>query len=317
VQAGDSRAVIYIPPDFSQTLEDSETATAPTAVDLYTDPTANISPTIIQAVVSQIVNEFVSRRLSSQITAEQLSQEYAANLGPALADLGPTIAAAMASDAARGGTIRLNRVVLGEANDINPFAFFVPSMGIFFLVFAMLDGTVSILEEERVGTLPRLLTTPTSHSQILLGKIFGVFLTGTLQFGVYVLASRLLFNVYWGHSWLGLVLMALLTVSAFTSLGTFIAAFARDANQANIFGSVVALVSGALGGNFTSTFNFPDWLNVLSRFTVNRWSIVGFMDLTLFDLGLTAVLPEIGVLLLITAVFFALGLWQFQRRLAK
>jgi ABC-2 type transport system permease protein len=100
-------------------------------------------------------------------------------------------------------------------------------------------------------------------------------------------------------------------------LGAFIAAFARDVNQANIFGSVVALISGALGGNFTSPFNFPEWLNVLSRLTVNRWSIDGFADLTLFQLGLSDVLPEIGVLLAIAAVFFALGLWQFQRRIAR
>ncbi|MCB8942668.1 MAG: ABC transporter permease [Ardenticatenaceae bacterium] len=317
VQAGDSRAVVYIPADFSERVQSQTAEVGSTAVRLYTDPAATITPNIIRAVVTQIVNEFVSRRISAQITAEYLSQEYAATLGPAMANLGTVIAAELQAEQAAGDRLSLNRQVLGEANNVNPFAFFVPSMGIFFLVFAMMDGTRSILEEDREGTLDRLISTPTSHSQILLGKILGVFLTGLVQFTVYVVASRLLFNVNWGHSLVGLVLLTVTTVSAFTSLGAFLAAFARDANQANIFGSVVALVSGALGGNFTSPFNFPDWLNVLSRFTVNRWSIDGFADLTLFQLDLVDVLPEIGVLLAITAVFFALGLWQFQRRIAR
>ncbi len=317
VQAGESRAVIAIPPDFSARLQSREEESGSTTVTLYTDPAATITPNIIRGVVTQIVNEFAGRRISGQITAEHLSQEYADTLGPALADLGPAIGAELQAEEVESGSISLNRVALGESEEINPFAFFVPSMGIFFLVFAMMDGTRSILDEDREGTLDRLISTPTSHSQILLGKIFGVFLTGLVQFTVYVLASRLLFSVNWGSSVVGLALMTLVTVAAFTSLGAFIAAFARDANQANIFGSVVALVSAALGGNFTSPFNFPEWLDFLSKFTVNRWSIDGFADLTLFNLGVGEVLPEIGVLLAIAAVFFVLGLWQFRRRIAR
>jgi ABC-2 type transport system permease protein len=317
VQAGESRAVIAIPPDFSARLQSREEESGSTTVTLYTDPAATITPNIIRGVVTQIVNEFAGRRISGQITAEHLSQEYVDTLGPALADLGPAIAAELQAEEVESGSISLNRVALGESEEINPFAFFVPSMGIFFLVFAMMDGTRSILDEDREGTLDRLISTPTSHSQILLGKIFGVFLTGMVQFTVYVLASRLLFSVNWGSSVTGLALMTLVTVAAFTSLGAFIAAFARDANQANIFGSIVALVSAALGGNFTSPFNFPEWLDFLSKFTVNRWSIDGFADLTLFNLGVGEVLPEIGVLLAIAAVFFVLGLWQFRRRIAR
>jgi len=317
VQAGESRAVIAIPPDFSERLQSREEESGSTTVTLYTDPAATITPNIIRGVVTQIVNEFAGRRISGQITAEHLSEVYAETLGPALADLGPAIAAELQAEEVESGRISLNRVALGESEEINPFAFFVPSMGIFFLVFAMMDGTRSILDEDREGTLDRLISTPTSHGQILLGKIFGVFLTGLVQFIVYVIASRLLFNVNWGSSVVGLALMTLVTVAAFTSLGAFIAAFARDANQANIFGSIVALVSAALGGNFTSPFNFPEWLDFLSKFTVNRWSIDGFADLTLFNLGVGEVLPEIGVLLAIAAVFFVLGLWQFRRRIAR
>ncbi len=190
-------------------------------------------------------------------------------------------------------------------------------MGILFLMFSMVDGTRSILDEEREGTLNRLISTPTSNMEILIGKIGGVFLTGLLQFVVFVITSSLIFGLNWGSSILGLILMTLAVVLAFTSLGALIAAFARDENQANIIGSVVTLVFAALGGNFLPAQNFPDWLQTLSKLTITRWGLDGFTDLTIYDLGLSAIVPELSVLLVITAVLIILALWQFQRRIAR
>jgi ABC-2 type transport system permease protein len=325
VQEGDTRAVLYIPPDFSEAIQrgggDTATATSPGAgspatIQLYTDPTATITPSIIRAIVTRIANDFAAGHIAAQTTADHLVEEYIATLGPALADLGTAIASEMQADS-RGPAIGLNQIIVGESEDFNPFAFFVPSMGIFFLVFAMMDGTRSILEEDRAGTLDRLVSTPSSHSEILLGKIFGVFLTGLVQFTVYAAFSAILFDVNWGNSISGIAIMTVTTVAAFTSLGAFIAAFARDATQAGIFGSITAMASGALGGNFTSAFNFPPWLDIASKFTINRWGLDGFTDLTLFGLGVKDILPEAGVLVAITIVFFALGLWQFQRRIKR
>ena len=142
-------------------------------------------------------------------------------------------------------------------------------------------------------------------------------MTGALQFVVFVIASSLLFSLSWGSSPAGLALMVLAVVLAFTSLGAFIAAFARDANQANIIGSVVTLAFAALGGNFVPAQNFPPFLEQLSKISINRWALDGFSDLTLFGLGLNDVLLEVGVLLGLSLVLIGLALWQFQRRIAR
>ncbi|MCA9931837.1 MAG: ABC transporter permease, partial [Anaerolineales bacterium] len=155
------------------------------------------------------------------------------------------------------------------------------------------------------------------NSEILLGKIGGVFLTGLLQFVVFVIASRFIFQLNWGSSLTGLVLMTLAVVLAFTSLGTLIAAFARDENQANIIGTVVTLVFAALGGNFAPAQNFPTWLEQLSKITITRWGLDGFSDLTMHNLGLGDVMPEVSVLIGLSAVLFALALTRFQRRIAR
>ncbi len=314
VQLGQMRATVHIPLGFSEAIQNGGDD-GTTTVALYTDPTATITPNIIRGIVTQITNQFISGGISGQVAVEQILQ-HIETVGPALADLETVLGDEIEANI-DNSTLSLNTVILGESDDINPFAFFVPSMGIFFLVFSMMDGTRSILDEEQAGTLSRLISTPTNHSDILLGKILGVFVTGFVQFTVFMIASRLIFGVNWGSSLVGLALMTLSTIAAFTSLGAFIAAFARDANQANIYGSIVAIGSGALGGNFTSSFNFPGWLDVASKFTINRWSLDGFTDLTLFNLGVADILLETAVLLIITLVFFGLGLWGLRRRITK
>ena len=321
VQAGEARAAIYIPESFSEAVEGgAEVDTAVSQIQFYADPGSTLTSNIVRGVVTQIVNGFNTAAISVDVTVNQLT-EAATTLGPAMAGLGPALNSELDNQIGPSQTsIRLNAVSVGEeetTNDISPFAFFAPSMGILFLMFSMVDGTRSILDEQRGGTLDRLVSTPTSHIEILLGKIGGVFLTGALQFIVFVIASSLIFGLSWGSSPLGLALMVLVVVLAFTSLGALIAAFARDANQANIIGSVVTLVFAALGGNFVPAQNFPPFLEQLSKISINRWALDGFSDLTLFGLGLNDVLLEAGVLLGLSVVLIGLALWQFQRRLAR
>ncbi|MCH7977457.1 MAG: hypothetical protein IH935_00595, partial [Acidobacteria bacterium] len=56
IEAGNARAVVYVPEGFSDAListsSDNEPASA--SVEVYTDPAANISPFIIQSIVEQI-----------------------------------------------------------------------------------------------------------------------------------------------------------------------------------------------------------------------------------------------------------------------
>lgn len=213
--------------------------------------------------------------------------------------------------------IALRASAVGEREEVNLLNYFVPSMSIFFLLFAVFDGTRSILEEEREGTLHRLMTTPTNRAEIILGKIGGAFLSGILQFVVLVFVSTLLFQVNWGNAPLGIALMVLATVAAATSLGAFVASFARNSNQANVIGSTITLVFAILGGNFIDFRVIPAWLVPLSKATINRWALEGFVELTLGGASTSAVLPNVVVLAGMAVVFFTLAMALFKRRFVK
>ncbi len=321
VQLGDARAAIIIPANFSQSINEPTEGDQQAIVQFYADPSATLTPNIVRSITVQILNGFNTAGIATAVTFEQLFMTDPVAASAQLENVTPLFDTAISENLASATTQpRLNRIAVGETEaetDISPFAFFAPSMGLLFLMFSMMDGTRSILDEEKEGTLGRLMSTPISYREILIGKIGGVFLTGVLQFFIFVIASRLLFNLNWGNSIVGLILMTVTMVLALTSLGAFIAAFARDLNQANILGTIVTLIFAALGGNFVPAQNFPPWLEQLSKITITRWGLDGFTDLTIRRLGVESIYLEASVLFGLCVLFLILAMTQFQRRVVK
>ena len=321
VERGDLRGALYLPPDFSTALQN---AASPVAVmTLYTDPTASVSPAILRSVTLRIAQGFESVALGGQLAVQLSQQAVQANPSQAsvMAELSEAIEAAQqafAADAEQNTSsrIRLQRETLGAAQEFDILGYFMPSMAIFFLMFSMFASTRSILEEETRGTLARLLTTPTRPFEILLGKIGGALLSGCLQMTVLVSTSALLFGVNWG-ALPGVALMTLATVAAAGGLGALVASLARDATQANIIGTLIALVFGVLGGNFIVMRGVPPWLDTLSKLTLNRWALDGFTALTLDQARWQDILPNLSVLLAIATITFALALPNVYRRFVR
>ncbi len=316
VESGEVRGAILIPADFSGAVLSGDNSEQ-VLVQVLTDPAANVSPGILRGVVSRLANGFSVASIGLQTVPDQISS-YSDLIGPRMAEFGPVLQEefeAAFEETGPAAPIQMETVSVGEVEEpFNLMAYFAPSMAIFFLLFTLFEGTRSILQEEQEGTLQRLMTTPTSVAQILLGKIGGTFLTGVLQVTVLIVASALIFQLDWGDSLLGLVMMVVATVAAATSLGAFVAAFARNSSQANIVGTAITLIFAILGGNFIQTSGFPDWLNSLSKLTINRWALDGFTSLTIQRLGWNDVLLHFGVLMAIAALFFSLSQLSFRRR---
>lgn len=296
LENGATQAVVYIPKNYSRSIE----AVAIVGDARKTDQTQNGRVEIyVRSGAEQSVKE-----AARNVVEQSVALVSAAAINGVTAINGESSA------------ITLNTVSAptDPAGTDNPFTFFAPSLAIFFLMITMFEAPRSILAEKEEGTLGRLMSTPTSPSQILLGKLGGSYLTGILQFTVLVIASRLIFGLKWGNSIPGLMLMVISVVVAAASLGAVIAAFSKDVIQAGALGGGIALISAGLGGNFANVEGLPAWLQVLSRMTINRWALEGFSYLTVSGLGLRAILPNAGVLFGFAFVLFILAFWKFQQR---
>ena len=104
-------------------------------------------------------------------------------------------------------------------------------MMLFFTLFGAATPARSIIDEHRLGTLPRLFTTPTPRSVILGGKYIAVFLVVLLQTVILLVAGRLLFGAHWGA--IGpVVVLVIAGALVAASLGLLTVSFAKTPAQA-------------------------------------------------------------------------------------
>lgn len=306
-------AAVIIPAGFSASIiPDPSGNTAETeAIEVYTSPSRPNSAGIVQSIVAQYLNRVEIGRIGGQVTVNQLiasgriTPQEAATVGAAAGKKQAESSEAFTS-------IRLKGEEGEAAQQFNILAYMAPGMALMFLMFTTSNGGRTLLVERSQGTLSRLLVTPVTSGQVLLGKMFGIFLTGTVQVLILILASTIIFRLEWGNP-LAVLLLVLAAVTGAVGWGMLLTALVRTPGQASSFGSAVMLTFGILGGSFFDLTMMPRWMQAASRITPNAWGIDGFTILARGG-GVASILPDIAGLLVMGAVLFAISLVLFRRR---
>jgi hypothetical protein len=122
-------------------------------------------------------------------------------------------------------------------------------MAAFFVFFTVQYGVTGLLEEEKLGTLPRLLAAPVPPWSVQVGKALGSAVLGVASLTVLAVASNLVLGADWGPP-LGVAILILALVVAAVGLMGLVGSFARTAEQAGNAQAIVAIVLGMTGGVF-------------------------------------------------------------------
>ncbi|MBX3063532.1 MAG: ABC transporter permease [Anaerolineae bacterium] len=315
VNTGKITAAILIPKDFSASLNPLMEKPTGTTITLYRDAGAPVTANIVSSVVRGIVN---------QITAGNVAVFAAGEVDPLLKTQAQQISEKM-QQAGATPPISVNVVSVSaqaaanSQSSFNPLQYFAPSMAVFFLTFTMLGGASSIIEEQKAWTLQRLISSPTSSSTVLAGKLAGTYGTGLFQLSVLIVLMSLLSPILgakqavWGNDPLAIALLTVITVLGATGLGSLIAALARTPEQANTYGSAFLTLQGLVGGAFFNVWTVPV-LGTLTKFTINYWAVEGYTKLANGG-GLADVLPNMAALLVFFVVGFGIAIFLFNRRI--
>jgi ABC-2 type transport system permease protein len=233
-------AVVIIPAGFTQSIMPqqpgftSNAMPATVKIEVYANPTRPTSAGIIKAIVDEFISRVEEGRMSGMTSIMQMvlsgriTQDQADAAGLAMSKRLQTNAPDNAL------AIKINSsTASGETIKFDALAFIAPAMALMFLMYTVSYGGRSILAERTQGTLPRLLVSPTTSTQILGGKIFGIFLTGAAQMLILIGASSLLFQLKWGDP-LGVIVLVLAAVFGATGWGMIITAIARTPSQVAI-----------------------------------------------------------------------------------
>jgi ABC-2 type transport system permease protein len=183
--------------------------------------------------------------------------------------------------------------------------FYSAGLAIFFLFFTIQFGVNSLLEERHAGTLSRLIAAPLRRSSIIAGKAMMSFVLGIVSMAVLVLATTLLFGADWGNP-LGVFLLVVAGIFSALGIMAVVAGFAKTAEQAANYSSMVAVVLGFLGGTFFPVGQAGGLLADLRFITPHAWFMQGLGDLA--GGNVADVLPAVGALVLFGLVAGSIGL---------
>ncbi len=156
--------------------------------------------------------------------------------------------------------------------------FYAAGLAIFFLFFTVQFGVNGLLEERHAGTLPRLLAAPLPKLAIIVGKGITAAVLGFISMVVLVTATTLMFGAEWGNP-LGVGLLILAGIFAAIGIMGIVGAFAKTAEQAAVFSSIIAVVLGFLGGTFFPVGQAGGILAQLRFVTPHAWFMQGLGDL--------------------------------------
>ena len=197
---------------------------------------------------------------------------------------------------------------------VNMFEFFLPGMAVFFLMFSASAAGADLHREREAGTLRRMMATPVSVRELLVGKwAFGA-MNGVLQLAVLFGLGRLVFGLDLGSDLLSLPIMALATSAALASVFLVLALLARSEKQAGQLGTGITLFMAIVGGNFMSPDAMPGFMRAIARFMPNYWANQGFNDIVLSDGDLAVLAGPLLVLGLVAAGFLGLAMLLMRLR---
>jgi ABC-type multidrug transport system permease subunit len=307
---------VIIPPGLTEAL--SAAAASPQQIEIYKDPTLVIGPAIVTSVVRDVSQSLNGARAAASATA-QLAATQGVTDPPAVAALAAKAAQEYSSQARSSTKIAVegrSPVTPGGSASARPNTAgqVLIGMMLFFTLFGAATPARSIIEEQRLGTLPRLFSTPTPRSVILAGKYIAVFAVVLIQTVILLIAGRLLFGAHWGA--IGPIVALVITGALVaSSLGLLTVSFAKTPAQAGAGGAGIFVFLGLISGNFTGTASIGGAYAVVRHFSPLGWLLEGWNHVMFGGSWASIALPVLAALGFALA-FFAIATFFFSRRYA-
>jgi ABC-2 type transport system permease protein len=160
--------------------------------------------------------------------------------------------------------------------------------------------------------MQRLAAAPVRRRSVVAALIATSLCVAAVQSVGLLVVGRLIFGVHWGDPAAVFLVLAALSL-AYAGAAALVSMRSRTEEQAISLAVVLGIVGGLLGGCMYSLEAVGPVVRTVGHVVPQAWAMDAFVKLVYDHDGLTAVLPEIGVLALFAAVLCALALRAYAR----
>ncbi len=201
--------------------------------------------------------------------------------------------------------------VQGSADNYFSFALVGMAMAMY-LRTGLGSFAESMREEQMMGTLEAMMSTPTSLTTIVLSSSLWRFLFTSVSVLAFLVVGAFFGVSFAGANVLAALLLLVLTVACYAALGIVSASFIIVFKRGDPINWVVSSLSILLGGVFYPISVLPGWMRFLSRLLPITWSLEGVRGALLMGESFSTLWDGFLALAVIAAVLIPLSLASFR-----
>ena len=331
VKAGDAPVALIIPPGFGQHPIAFGPDAGGSTLELLNDPSDTIAPQIVVGLLQKAAMTSMPSAMADEGMKD--AEQYMGGFTPAQkakvdgelnalhkAEADGKVGAGSGSsgsgsNSASAGIIAVNvRAVVGKSagQNKNMISFYAAAIGVMFLLFTASGSAGALLDEAESGTLERVLSTRVTMTRLLAGKLVFNTLLAFVQLVAMFLWGWAAFKLDFFSHLPGFAVMGLCTAFAVAAFGMLLASACQTRAQLGALSTLVILIMSSIGGSMFPRFLMPESMQRAGLLTINAWAIDGFTKVFWRDLPVTALWPQVSVLLGIGVVLFVVA-----RRIAR
>ncbi|MGB2964870.1 MAG: ABC transporter permease [Anaerolineales bacterium] len=214
--------------------------------------------------------------------------------------------------------IQYNEIALGASAGRSEFDLYIPGILIVSVVMLVFIVSMTITYEVEAGTLRRLQMTSMKASDLLIGISLPTILWGIISLLLTLLVAIALGFTSQGSIWAALLIGGI-TAVAVVGMGLIVAAFSKSVSQAFIIANFPLIFFMFFSG---AVYPIPRIiLFQVAGINISIYDIlppthavVALNKILTLGSGLGDVLYEIISLLVLSLVYYLIGIWLFQRR---
>jgi len=215
-------------------------------------------------------------------------------------------------------SIQFNEISLGGSAGRSEFDLYIPGILIISVVMLVFIVSMTITGEVEAGTLRRLQMTPMKASELLIGISLPTILLGVVSLLLTLFVAIMLGFSSQGSIWAA-VLVGGITAIAVVGIGLIVAAFSKSVSQAFIIANFPLIFFMFFSG---AVFPIPRIiLFQIAGFNISLYdvlppthAVMALNKILTLGAGLADVMYEITFLLVLSLVYYFIGIWLFQRQ---